>query len=170
LNEEEQEIELLVVDGLTAIRNAIDSERRFREFMHGLMAFTKRRLMTTFMCYEHPEIFGISRFMPDAGISSIVDNIILLSFVELGERMHRAITIAKTRGCNHALTTCEYTIGPGGLALLPKDRIATPAMSFGNYPNLLSRSPTRFPREGRNLAGDTDSKTNIDDGDKDDSD
>ena len=78
-----------MVDGLTAVRNAVHDEGRFREFMHGLMAFTKQRLMTTVLCYEHPELFGISRFMPDAGISSIVDNIILLNFVELGDRLHR---------------------------------------------------------------------------------
>ena len=63
-----QQIERLVVDGLTTIRNALHDDRRFREFLHGLLAFTKARLITTFLCYETPEVFGMSRFMPDAAV------------------------------------------------------------------------------------------------------
>ena len=33
-------------------------------------SFTKNRLMTTFLNYENPELFGVSRFMPDSGVSS----------------------------------------------------------------------------------------------------
>jgi circadian clock protein KaiC len=152
---EANDIDRLVVDGLTAIRNALNDERRFREFMHGLMAFTKQRLMTTFLCYEHPEIFGMSRFMPDSGISSIVDNIILLNFVELGDRMHRAFTVAKARGCDHALTTREYTIGQGGITLLPEEEQGClPAPTFRSYRNLLSRAPTRFTRRDGGIHAD----------------
>lgn len=143
---EKHQIERLVVDGLTAVRNALHDDRRFREFMHGLMAFTKQRLMTTVLCYEHPELFGMSRFMPDAGISSIVDNIILLNFVELGDRLHRAITIVKARGSNHALTTREYVLGEGGLLVLPPEDAQLGGSAFANYFNLLSRAPTRFVR------------------------
>ena len=134
----------LVVDGVTAIGNALHDDRRFREFMHGLMAFTKQRLLTTFICYEHPEIFGLSRFMPDSGISSIVDNIVVLTFVELGDRMRRAILVAKARGCDHQLATREYTIGAGGITLLPEGRDTLPLASFSSYLSLLSRAPTRI--------------------------
>jgi circadian clock protein KaiC len=143
---QEHGIDRLVVDGLTAIRNAIHDERRFREFMHGLLAFTKQRLMTSFLCYEHPELFGITRFMPDSAISSIVDNIILLNYVELGHCMHRAITVAKARGCDHSLVTREYNIGTGGIALVPEGEGSLPVESFDRYFNLLSRAPTRYVR------------------------
>jgi circadian clock protein KaiC len=141
---EERAIERLVLDGVTAIANALHDERRFREFMHGVMAFTKQRMLTSFICYEHPEIFGLSRFMPDSGISSIVDNIVLLTFVELGDRMRRAMLVAKARGCDHALSTREYTIGPGGLTLLPEGPETLPFASFSSYLGLLSRAPTRI--------------------------
>ena len=141
---EERGIGRLVLDGVTAIANALHDDRRFREFMHGLMAFTKQRLLTTFICYEHPEIFGLSRFMPDSGISSIVDNIVVMTFVELGDRMRRAILVAKARGCDHMLATREYTIGAGGITLLPQGLDMLPLASFSNYLNLLSRAPTRI--------------------------
>ena len=141
---EERGIERLALDGVTAIANALHDERRFREFMHGLMAFTKQRLLTTFICYEHPEIFGLSRFMPDNGISSIVDNIVLLTFVELGDRMRRAMLVAKARGCDHGLATREYTIGAAGITLLPEGPEMLPLAPFTNYLSLLSRAPTRI--------------------------
>jgi circadian clock protein KaiC len=140
---EQHQIERVVLDGVTAIANALHDERRFREFAHGLMAFTKQRSLTTFICYEHPEIFGVSRFMPDSAISSIVDNIILLTFVELGDRLRRAILVAKARGCNHVLATREYTIGQGGITLLAESAEPLPLSSFGSYMGLLSRAPTR---------------------------
>ena len=143
-----QQIERLVVDGLTTIRNALHDDRRFREFLHGLLAFTKARLITTFLCYETPEVFGMSRFMPDAAVSSIVDNIILLNFVELGDQLHRAMTVVKARGSAHPLVTREYQIGLGGLTLTPQPdgRLPMP-QPFGHYYNLVSRAPTRVPRE-----------------------
>jgi circadian clock protein KaiC len=144
---EEHHIDRVVLDGVTAIANALRDERRFREFMHGLMAFTKQRSLTTFICYEHPEIFGVSRFMPDSAISSIVDNIILLTFVELRDRLRRAILVAKARGCDHTLATREYTIGQGGVTLRPQTDEPLPLSSFRNYLGLLSRAPTRVDPE-----------------------
>jgi circadian clock protein KaiC len=142
---EEHEIDRVVVDGVTTAANAIGNERPYREFIHALLAFTKGRLMTTFLCYENPELFGITRFMPEQNISSIVDNIIMLSFVELGDRLHRAMTVAKARGCGHSMMTREYDIGEGGLTLLPgKSRLQTE--QFGDYYGLVSRAPTRFIR------------------------
>ena len=89
--------------------------------MHGLMAFTKQRQLTSFICYEHPEIFGLSRFMPDNGISSIVDNIVVLTFVETGDRMRRAMLVAKARGCDHGLTTRDTRSAQAALRCFRKD-------------------------------------------------
>ena len=131
---EEHQIERLVLDGLTTYQNAIGDQRIFREFVHGLMAFAKRRLITTFILYENPEVFGITRLMPDAAISSIVDNILLLSFVEIGNQVRRGLTVIKARGCAHDLVSREFTIGAGG----------TPAARFHH----LKRHSPASPRAG----------------------
>ena len=47
----------------------------YRDFFHALVAFSKHRLMTTFFNYENPEFLGISSYMPDFPVSSIVDNL-----------------------------------------------------------------------------------------------
>jgi circadian clock protein KaiC len=107
--------------------------------------YTKQRLMTTFLSYENPELFGVNQFMPDFPVSSIVDNIVLLNFVELGNALHRAITVAKARGSANQFVTREFTIGQGGITLLPVDEsVALPVLPFQSYYGLLSRAPTRL--------------------------
>ena len=54
--------------------------------------------MTTFFSYENPEFLGnSSAFMPDFPVSSIVDNIILLSLVEIHSTLRRCLTVVKAR-------------------------------------------------------------------------
>jgi circadian clock protein KaiC len=141
---EEHRIERIVLDGLTTYQNAIGDQRIFREFVHGLMAFAKRRLVTTFILYENPEVFGITRFMPDAAISSIVDNILLLSFVEIGSQVRRSLTVIKARGCAHDLVSREFIIGAGGICLVT-DPGGVLKIPFNQMDSLLSRAPKRRP-------------------------
>src|SRR5262249_28996441 len=115
---------------------------------HALVSYSKQHLMTTFLSYENPELFGVSQFMPEFPVSSIVDNIVLLNFVELGNTMHRAVTVAKARGSSNQFVTREFTIGPGGISLVPLDEAqALPVFPFQSYYGLLSRAPTRLAPE-----------------------
>jgi len=150
---EEHKIERLVIDGMTSYSNALGDQGLYRDFVHSLVAYTKNKLMTTFFNYENPELFGVSTYMADFAISSIVDNLILMNFVELGTSLRRAITVAKARGSEHQYVTREFTIGPGGISLVPAEEgKALSALSFQSYYGLLSRAPTRLssdlPRGG----------------------
>jgi circadian clock protein KaiC len=141
---EEHKIERLLIDGMTSYSAAVGDQRLYREFVHALVGYSKHHLLATFFNYENPELFGLTQFMPDFPVSSIVDNIILLNFVELGNGLHRAITVAKARGSNHQFDTREFTIGQGGITLLPQDESrALPVLPFQSYYGLLSRAPTR---------------------------
>ena len=101
--------------------------------------------MTTFFNYENPELFGLSTYMPEFPVSSIVDNIILLSLVELGNTLHRSIAVVKARGCKHEFDTREFIIEPGGINMLPLDKsVALAAEPLETYSSVLSRAPTRI--------------------------
>jgi circadian clock protein KaiC len=142
---EEHKIERLVIDGVTTYSTALGDPRLYRDFFHALVSYCKQHLMTAFLSYENPELFGVNQFMPDFPVSSIVDNIILLNFVELGGTLRRAITVAKARGSANQFVTREFTIGPGGLTLVPLDEAkALPVLPFQSYYGLLSRAPTRL--------------------------
>jgi circadian clock protein KaiC len=142
---EEHKIERLLIDGMTSYSAALGDQRTYREFVHALVGYSKHHLLTTFFNYENPELFGIHQYMPDFAVSSIVDNLILLNFVELGNTLHRAITVAKARGCDHSFVTREFKIDQGGIQLLPlNEGWALPVLPFQSYAGLLSRAPVRL--------------------------
>jgi circadian clock protein KaiC len=142
---EQHDIQRLVIDGVTSYSTALDDQRAYRDFFHALVAYSKFHLMTTFFNYENPELLGVSSYMPDFPVSSIVDNIILLSLVELGSSLRRCIAVVKARGCKHEFDTREFTIGKGGISLIPVDEQATlPALAIESYSSVLSRAPTRI--------------------------
>jgi circadian clock protein KaiC len=141
---EKYDIQRLVIDGVTSYSTALDDQRSYRDFFHALVAFAKGRLMTTFFNYENPELFGLSSYMPEFPVSSIVDNIIVLSLVELGNTLHRSIAVVKARGCKHEFDTREFVIGQGGITLLPLDKsVELAPMAIESYSSVMSRAPTR---------------------------
>jgi circadian clock protein KaiC len=149
---EAHQIERLIVDGMTSYTSALEDQQQYREFVHALISYSKEHLMTTFLSYENPELFGVNQYMPDFPVSSLVDNIVLLNFVELGNTLHRAITVAKARGSANQFVTREFTVGQGGITLVPEDAAAAlPVLPFQSYYGLLSRAPTRLsPRSSHN--------------------
>jgi circadian clock protein KaiC len=141
---EKYDIQRLVIDGVTSYSTALETQRAYRDFFHAVVAYSKFRLMTTFFNYENPELFGLSAYMPEFPVSSIVDNIIVLSLVELGSSIHRCIAVVKARGCKHEPETREFTIGQGGVHLLPMDsKKELLAQPIESYASVLSRAPTR---------------------------
>jgi circadian clock protein KaiC len=142
---EKHHIQRLIIDGMSSYTAALGDEQLYRSFLHALVSYSKQRLMTTFLSYENPELFGVTQVMPDFPVSSIVDNIVLLNFVELGNTIHRAVTVTKARGSAHQFVTREFTIGPGGISLVPLEEAkALPILPFQSYYGLLSRAPTRL--------------------------
>jgi circadian clock protein KaiC len=141
---EQNDIQRMVIDGMTSYCSAIEEAGLYRDFFHAIVAYSKKRLMTTFFNYENPEFLGISAYMPDFPVSSIVDNLILLSLVEINNSLHRCISVVKSRASKHSFDTREYVIGHGGISLVPLEQDQTPAVPLQSYSSLLSRAPTRF--------------------------
>jgi circadian clock protein KaiC len=142
---EERDIQRLVIDGMTSYSTAIGETAVYRDFFHAIVAYSKQRLMTTFFNYENPEFLGISSYMPDFPVSSIVDNLILLSQVEINSSLHRCITVVKSRGSKHSFDTREFVIGQGGISLVPQEQDRARTLPLQDYSSLLSRAPTRTP-------------------------
>jgi len=145
---EKYDIQRMVIDGMTSYSTALQDQAIYRDFFHALVAYSKHRLMTTFFAYENPEFLGLSSFMPDFPVSSIVDNIILLSLVEISSTLRRCLTVVKARGSPHEFDSREYVIGQGGITLLPFDEIVAAALPLASYNSILSRAPNRVPGPG----------------------
>jgi circadian clock protein KaiC len=107
---EEHDIQRMVIDGMTSYSTAIGEVGIYRDFFHAIVAYSKQRLMSTFFNYENPEFLGISSYMPDFPVSSIVDNLILLSLVEINNSLHRCISVVKSRGANIPSTLASLSL------------------------------------------------------------
>jgi circadian clock protein KaiC len=141
---EEHDIQRIVIDGMTSYSTAIGEISVYRDFFHALVAYTKQRLMTAFFNYENPEFLGMSSYMPDFPVNSIVDNLILMNMVEINNALHRCISVVKSRGTKHSFETREFLIGHGGISLVPLEEDLVLAIPLQNYSSLLGRAPTRF--------------------------
>jgi circadian clock protein KaiC len=140
---EKHDMQRMVIDGMTSYSTAIGEVAVYRDFFHAIVAFSKQRLMTTFFNYENPEFLGISSYMPDFPVSSVVDNLIVMSLVEINNSLHRCMSVVKSRGSKHSFDTREFVIGQGGVSLIPLEKSTVPAIPLQKYSSLLSRAPTR---------------------------
>ena len=101
--------------------------------------------VTAIYNHENPEILGMSSMMGAYAVSSLVDNIILMNFVELGDTFRHGMTIAKMRASPVNRTTHECEVIDGrGMRVLPRPIIgAVPMRPFASYLGLISRAPER---------------------------
>ena len=141
---EERDIRRMVIDGMTSYSSAIDEVSVYRDLFHAIVAYSKQRLMTTLFNHENPEFLRISSYMPDFPVSSIVDNLILMSMVEINNSLHRCVSVVKARGSKHSFDTREFLIGQGGISLVPLVQDRAVAKPLQSYSSLLGRAPTRF--------------------------
>jgi circadian clock protein KaiC len=141
----------VVIDSLATYGSALGTEGRvFRDFFHALIALMKEHQVAAIYNHENPEMFGISSMMGEFAMSSLVDNILLLNFVELGDTFRVALTVGKMRSnpVNRASHEVEITDGQG-MRVLPRQLPgAVTKTAFSRYQGLISRAPERRSGEG----------------------
>lgn len=142
---ETYKVQRVVIDSLASYE--LVNPQEAREFIFSLTTYLKRKLISSFYSYESPELLGVSQISKDIKASAIVDNIVLLSYVEISTLLRRAITVPKSRGSKPAQRTKEYIIQAGGIMILDDSTIsdvpAVPQLPLSSYYGVLARSPTR---------------------------
>jgi circadian clock protein KaiC len=133
-----------VIDSLSTYGSSLGpSGRVFRDFFHAIVALMKENQVTALYNHENPELLGMGSVMGEYGVSSLVDNIILMNFVELGDTFRHALTVSKTRSSRVTRTTHEVEIVDGeGMRVLPRP-LEPALLPFAGYSGLISRSPER---------------------------
>jgi circadian clock protein KaiC len=137
----------VVFDSLSTYGSTLGTQGRiFRDFFHGLIGLMKEHQIAAVYNHENPEMLGMASMMGDFAMSSLVDNILLLNWVELGDTFRLGLTIAKMRAnpVNRITRECEI-VSDGGLRVLPRT-LPLPAHPFSTYAGLVSRSPERHLR------------------------
>ncbi len=144
---EQEGIDVVVFDSVAVYE--MSNREEAADYLYALATYFKGRLATIFFNYESPELLGLSQISEELKGSHLVDNIILLSYVEISTVLRRAIAIPKVRGSRNLQVTREYVIDTGGLLLLDENggnadpAGVVPQLPFSSYYGLLSRSPSR---------------------------
>lgn len=121
--------------------------RIFRDFFHALVALMKENQIAAVYNHENPEMLGMKSMMGDFAMSSLVDNIVLMNWIELGDEFRLGLTIAKMRAnpVERVTHECEVVNG-AGMTVLPRE-LPSPRRAFSAYNGLISRSPERSFQE-----------------------
>jgi circadian clock protein KaiC len=147
----------VVIDSLSTYGSSLGTNGRlFRDFFHALVALMKEHRIAGVYNNENPEMLGMSRMMGTLAMSSLIDNILLLNFIELGDTFRLGLTVAKMRSnpVNRATRECVIVNGQG-MRVLPRTLPLTKT-AFSGYGGLISRSPERRSPETMASAGEDD--------------
>lgn len=143
----------VVIDSLSTYGSSLGpTGRSFRDFFHAVVALMKEHQVTTIYNHENPELLGMSSVMGPFGVSSLVDNVLLLNWVELADTFRQALTIAKMRAnaFDRATRECQIVNGQG-MRVLPREIPpgAVRRLAFWEYNSLVARSPERRASRSR---------------------
>jgi circadian clock protein KaiC len=138
----------VVIDSLSTYGSSLGTAGRvFRDFFHALVALMKEHQIAAVYNHENPEMLGMSSMMGSFAMSSLVDNIVLMNWIEIGDAFRLGMTVAKMRANAIERVTHECRIVDGrGMEVLPRILpAAAPTAPFSSYRGLVSRAPTRLP-------------------------
>jgi circadian clock protein KaiC len=138
----------VVFDSLSTYGSTLGTKGRiFRDFFHGLIALMKEFQIAAVYNHENPEMVGMASMMGDFTLSSLVDNIILMNWSELGDTFRLGMTIAKMRAnpVDRVTRECEI-VSNQGLRVLPR-ALPVAQLPFSSYAGLISRAPLRRTRK-----------------------
>ena len=114
----------VVIDSVSSLKSATMDNESVRQFLIQATGFFKNKGITCIMIYLSAANFGASKgqLMAALGtnimrLSSVVDGIILLLYVERGQKVKRIFNILKIRGSCHSTEIFKYTINNKGIQL-----------------------------------------------------
>ncbi len=123
----------MVIDSLNHLEMYVPKGDLRKEAYRILMLF-KTRGISPLVIWEAQQGMASSFNITEAGMSFLIDCLVLLKFVEIDSAMKRALVIMKMRGSDHDKRLREYEITSHGM------RVAAP---FSGYEGIITGSPHR---------------------------
>ncbi len=114
----------VLVDGLDGFFKSAVQQDRMSHFLSALTNELRALNATTIYTLEVPNLIGGDFKLPLVGISPIVENLIVLRFVEVRTRLFRLLSILKMRDSEHETSLYEFSITNGGVFLEPTSETA----------------------------------------------
>lgn len=114
---DEHRIKRVLIDSLGGMTRCATNQARLTEFFSALMGELRARGVTVFVTWEIRGLFGPEITSPTPDLSSIVDNILLLRFVEYEAELKRLLSILKVRDSVYDPSLLELVIDESGIDL-----------------------------------------------------
>lgn len=127
-----QGIKRVLLDSLGAFNRVTNNPARLNEFLCALTGELRARGVTVIMTWEMRDIFGSEINAPASDLSSIVDNLLLMRFVEHEARLKRMLSVLKVRDSDFNPELHEFLISHKGITLY---------QSFAGVSGVLSGTP-----------------------------
>jgi circadian clock protein KaiC len=124
----------ILVDSLSHFCRLSKDPFELRSIQYSFINALKREGLTSVLTWESPLVLGGGRGEME-GIAFVVDSYILLRFVEMESRIHRALVVLKLRGSGHAKDIRKFEITPGGIVIEEK---------FEEVEGIMSGTPRRM--------------------------
>ena len=123
----------VVVDSISCIVDAVRKKQSYG-FLLWLTRLLKNQGTSSLLIADTPELFGIKTITTGkVPVSQLIDNIILLRYVEISSSLRKALSILKMRNSSFDNFIREYMIQEKGLSIIAK--------TF-DYQGLMSGIPT----------------------------
>lgn len=110
----ENDIKRIVIDPVSYFRFLARDPNELRRTYYNLINGLKRAGLTSFLACETTRFFGNSGEI-DEELAFVVDNIIILRYVEIESTIQHAIAVVKSRGSKRAKDIRQYNITEKGI-------------------------------------------------------
>jgi circadian clock protein KaiC len=110
-------IKRVLLDSLGGMARVATNQARLVEFFSALMNELRARGVTVLATWEMRDLFGSEINAPAPELSSLVDNLLLMRFVEMHSELKRSFSILKMRDSVYDPTLLEAVIGDEGISL-----------------------------------------------------
>ena len=140
----ERGVKRLFVDGVDGFLKAAAHPDRISHFLAALTNELRVQGVTTLYTSELQQMFSQDVRLPISGISSLVENIFFIRFVELRSQLHRMLSVIKVRDSDYDTTFREFRITPRGIELADTFESAESVLSG----DAKAVGPTRPKRKG----------------------
>jgi circadian clock protein KaiC len=110
----------VVIDSLDGFRQAAIDPARTIRFITALLDELRARDITTLLTDETMKPSGPEMEMRIEGISALVENLFLLEYTTVGQRMRRLVSIVKQRASAHESTAREFFLTERGIEVAPE--------------------------------------------------
>ncbi|MCI0913409.1 ATPase domain-containing protein [Pseudomonas putida] len=107
----------VLIDSLGAFSRLATDPARLNAFFRALTGELRARDVSVMLTWEMRDLFGAEITAPAPDLSSIVDNLLLMRFVELDSQLRRMLSVLKVRDSHHDPALHELHIGPQGIHL-----------------------------------------------------